>query len=373
MEIIYFGNRAYSKLVNLGHTRFEHIFKQMVINPRVKKLYYFNPPKSMRLSISSGFMPKIVKIDKKLTIVETSFFLPRGFINPINNYILYHLIKIILNKIESKERIIWSVWGVSEFGWPQIVYKLKSKIKIQDFVELPHSLLGLKSNISLCYELVAKNFDYAFVNSQRSLSYFKNEYKNNSCEYFCIYNGIPLIKQKFEKKNNDEVVIGTVSIFSPFIIDYNFLYKIIKENNDWTFTLIGHVLKTTMEIHSDLFNQIKKLPNSNFVGFKQGKDLDEELANLSWGLSPIVNDDKLIFGDSMKKYLFLSRNVPVLSTEPMEKTHPLYNSVYHVAGMENKKIRELIKNPPRINPFFSTDHTWNNRLNRMLDIIDIKK
>lgn len=110
--------------------------------------------------------------------------------------------------------------------------------------------------------------------------------------------------------------IGYIGVLSDFKVDFDLIYAVAKEKEDWHWVLIGEEREGQS---SEKVRRLRLLPNVHFLGHKPYEVLPSYLSGMAVASLPTLINDYTAAMFPMKYFEYLAAGVPVVST-PLDFT-----------------------------------------------------
>lgn len=129
------------------------------------------------------------------------------------------------------------------------------------------------------------------------------------------------------------------SIINTF--DFDLLYKLAAARKDWSFVIVGRVTVSDKIKRSEAFQEVHKLSNVHFLGFRDYETLPAYLKGLDVCLLPHKLCEWMRYSCPNKVFQYLSAGKPVVSTD-FESIRELKDVVY-IAGNADKFLEYVTR------------------------------
>jgi glycosyltransferase involved in cell wall biosynthesis len=167
--------------------------------------------------------------------------------------------------------------------------------------------------------------------------------------------------------------LGYVGAMSDFKVDFDLLTAIAEQRPDWHLVLIGDEREGQADAR---FAALIRRANVHFLGWRPYADLPHYMGGLDVALLPQLLNDYTQAMFPMKFFEYLAAGLPIVST-PLDAIRD-YTSLYSVGsgapafvGAIEGALRQRPV-PPALDDPILVQNSWDQRLDRMLDIIDAK-
>lgn len=291
-------------------------------------------------------------------------------IQKINQKIIQYQISSALKALKINKKLYWA-WTYNPTITPLIQSLQPQKIIYHNVDDLAASP-GMSSDTIIEGEkLTLKSADVTFCTSQKlhrsSLLHTKNPcyYFPNvvDTEHFFKHRSGPL---PIDLVSVPKPRLGFVGALSDYKVDSDLLNAVIKQKPDWSFVFIGKI----GEGQPDSKTNILKRDNVYFLGPKKYKDIPNYMSHFDVGLvpCPINNYTQSMF--PMKFFEYLASGTPVVARD-IDSLHEFKNEHYSYASTQDfiQQTHLALTQPFSIPSKLLSQHTWNTRLDKMLDHI----
>lgn len=402
MNILFIPWRDYSSMLMEGfRTREANLLKELERNPMVDVILCVNQPTPHKVFeplkkllnskkkynsddieeveievIYERFFSKLTKVSSKVYCLDITYFFPKG-----KSFEEYTFIQRILSSeiIKALDYL-----GVGEYiTWLfdlkriDVSNKLKQSLLVFDAIDnlLEHDQYqNQNSLLKRKYEMVAKSADIIFTVSS---DLKENLFENKENVYF-VPNGIDI--SKYEEKDYDlpldlprdgKPIITYIGVMQERIDKEILLYS-IRNLPDYNFIFIGPVLSPKY------LNDLNDYSNVYFLGAKKHTLIP---SYLYWSDVCIMPHKVNKFTKSMnplKLYEYLACGKEIVTT-PIPPTD-LFKEVVNIASTKEEFLNKISdslgksKDSSRRKLISSSviDHSWSNRVDSMLEKIDLK-
>jgi len=294
-----------NELSKLGHTI---IFVDSI---GLRKINFQNKKDLSRIFLKvKNFFNPVKKIKKNFYVI-TPLIIPFFKSNKIIKFINYHLFAFKFNsllldvKIPEKKIILWSyhpfvkdLIDIKKFN--KIIYRsvddlrFLPDIKIKDYIKTENNFV--------------KESNFIFTTNKKLFNRYKK--KNKNVFYHSNVVDINFFKPKNVKiKKKIAVYHG---VLSDYKINLNFLYRVIKNNYETEFWIVGEERENQ---NSQIIKKIKRLRNTKFFGYIPYKKIPTILSRCSIGLLPLKINKYTEHMSPMKYYEYISSGLYVISTK----------------------------------------------------------
>ena len=165
--------------------------------------------------------------------------------------------------------------------------------------------------------------------------------------------------------------LGYHGVLSDFKLDFQLLLDVARLKPQWSFVFIGEEREGQK---SPLLQELSRLPNVHFLGYRAYDVLPEYLSGIQVGLLPSLINEYTRGMFPMKYYEYLAAGVPVVST-PLSFANSVLAGL--VTGATEAAFTKAVEDQLNYGRFDRTqamelvgDNTWNNRLSKMLNLIN---
>jgi len=242
---------------------------------------------------------------------------------------------------------------------------------VDNWIEHP-SYQDIKDMLVNNYNFIKKKSDLIFtVSNYLKINLFDNLEKVKqvpnavNLEYF---KQITEIHPKLKKIHKP--IIGFLGILENRI-DIDILTYLAKNNPEKSIVLAGPVWKT---FPKDVFSQFS---NIHFLGLIKGKEIPSLYNGFDVGIIPYKLNKFIKSTDPMKYYEYLAADLPVVST-PTPDIDKFNNLIIKASTPEkfhlavNQVLKQDINILQSTRQMFISSHTWQNRTDQMLALINEK-
>jgi len=281
-------------------------------------------------------------------------------------------LNIIVKEQDMGENLI--VWNYNPL-YIDYFNKLKQKLNIFDTVDnwLEHS--SYKNKIKILdknYQKILADSDIIFTVSKS----LKENLFHNKDQVHWIPNAVDLeyFQSQTEThpllRNIAKPIIGFLGILQDRI-NNEIIEYLAKKNPQYSIVLAGPVWKSFPK------NHLEKYPNIYFTGPVSGQDIPKLYNEFSLGIIPYKTNKFIKSTDSMKFYEYLAKGLPIVST-PIQGIERFQKFIQVASTPEqfNQQVNQAIQNRKSINQSevndFLSQHTWQNRIEKMLNLINQK-
>jgi glycosyltransferase involved in cell wall biosynthesis len=164
--------------------------------------------------------------------------------------------------------------------------------------------------------------------------------------------------------------LGYHGVLSDFKLDFQLLLNVARLKPKWSFVFIGEEREGQK---SPLLQELSRLPNVHFLGYRAYEVLPEYLRGIQVGLLPSLINEYTRGMFPMKYYEYLAAGVPVVST-PLSFANSVLAGL--LTGATAAAFSKAVEDQLNHGRFDRTqaielvgDNTWNSRLVKMLEEI----
>lgn len=250
----------------------------------------------------------------------------------------------------------------------KLAIKIESKKKLFDawdnFLKFP-AYQNLKQSLEEGYLQLAKEVPLWTTNSMENIDFFKSKF--NVAKIDLIKNGVKtnFISEKTQIPKDIEKIKKPIIGFGgkiSYLIDYELINFISKDNPSKSFVFVGQVLS------KDVFSKIDKRKNVFFLGDKHYDEYANYVQNFDLCIIPYNINEGQHGGDSIKAYEYLSTGKKVVGT----KGNGLLDLEGHLYLADNKmefskELKSLVNEKPLIN---INDHSWESKATVLIKILN---
>lgn len=164
--------------------------------------------------------------------------------------------------------------------------------------------------------------------------------------------------------------LGYHGVLSDFKLDFQLLLDVACLNPQWSFVFIGEEREGQK---SPLLQELSRLPNVYFLGYRAYEVLPEYLRGIQVGLLPSLINEYTRGMFPMKYYEYLAAGVPVVSTPLSFANSVLAGLLTGATATAFSKAVEDQLNRGRFDRIKAielvAENTWENRLSKMLNLL----
>lgn len=311
-----------------------------------------------------GWLTKIFKPSEKLWVYST-------VVSKISSKIFYRELNKFLKKQGFEEYIVWSYYPLDVEYFKALKPLLFIFDTVDNWAEHP-SYLKQKQLLLDNYKTIDNQADAIFTVSSDLQSLFENSHK-----VYWLPNGVDL--KHYEKKytiiNRDigeikKPIIGYIGTIQDRL-DLDLLEYLAKNNPDKSLVLVGPVW------YAKIIKRLENYANVYFLGRKSYAEVPMYLQQFNVGIIPHKVDKFIKSTNPMKMYDYLACKKPVVSTAGGDVEQ--FKEVVDIAsdyGQFNLFVQKEIAgdNAKLKNRRLEKvkDHSWLNRVEAMLKIINQK-
>lgn len=366
-------------------TRDVHFIKSLSKDPNIDQVLVINRPstwleffyKRQKQSLKGNIVLKKGRFS--LTQVDTNIFVTDFYSKDVfgqilkkhnwfikkyddNDYLNFIKESCNILNIENHNLICQNIFSY------KLAIKIESKKKMFDawdnFLKFP-AYQNLKQSLEEGYLQLAKEVRLWTTNSMENIDFFKLKF--NVAKIDLIKNGVKTNFISFKTQIPKDIekikkpIIGFGGKIS-YLIDYELINFISKDNPSKSFVFVGQVLS------KDVFSKIDKRENVFFLGDKHYDEYANYVQNFDLCIIPYNINEGQHGGDSIKAYEYLSTGKKVVGT----KGNGLLDLKDHLYLADNKmefskELKSLVNEKPLIN---INDHSWESKATVLIKILN---
>ena len=169
--------------------------------------------------------------------------------------------------------------------------------------------------------------------------------------------------------------LGYIGVLSDFKVDFELILNIAKEKPEWHIIFIGEEREGQ---YNFIVKELKEMKNIHFLGYKKYKSLPSYMRGLDLGLLPSLINTYTESMFPMKYFEYVASGLRVTSTKLKFIEGGIDNSINYFTKNNGViyPIEEQLsfgKMKPEAAKKIISDNTWDERLSKMIDIINAKK
>ncbi|MEH6408839.1 MAG: glycosyltransferase, partial [Leeuwenhoekiella sp.] len=236
-----------------------------------------------------------------------------------------------------------------------------------NFVLFPENKI-IEKQLRLAYQKFADLSNTWTTNSNKNISFYKENYSLKNCHL--VKNGVDIdvFKSKYAKPDDLVQFDGPIVGFGgkiTHLFDYELFNYCVEKNKDKVFIIVGQILD------KNVFSHIKFESNVHYLGDKTYSEYPAYVTNFDIGIIPYVTNHLEHGADSIKVYEYLAAGILVVGTAAAGMTD-LSEYLYVASNKEDFShyLNEGLKNiTSEENKILPDSHTWAHKAEQIVNIL----
>lgn len=291
----------------------------------------------------------------------------------LNKYLLQFILKYLRIKYGMKKHIAWT--------YNPTIYELIASQNPEKIIY--HNVDDLSAAPGMDSEMIKstestllKNSNYVFCTSKKLYENSKSQagervhYFPNVVDFDHFYKSRS-IQDVPNDLNINKPLIGFIGALSEYKFDFDLIKTTAENHPEWNFVLIGKI----GEGQPDTDSTPIKLDNVTFLGAKPYAELPLYLANFDICMIPCPVNEYTQSMFPMKFFEYMAAGKPIIarnikSLEDFTQSHYSYSTPKEFEDAITKVLETKKEKNPQLSLKLAKENTWENRLEKMIRIIN---